>query len=308
MEFVLRALDGSNPLAFLASLGAVRQCDLLWPDRRVRMYWTRYGPWRPVLSGIPAESESDLCQALASSDHWAPLEKFDALGNNLTVSRELFAAVIQQMAQEMTQGSRSVLDFACAFGNEAFEDKKKNRIQYTDLSFIAGSGHQHFLGTARALRKCCSAEHLAEALFGPWCFANVSNSFRWDPSDAKEYALRWQNPSKGGVATVWGANRLAFEALPFFPMVPTSRGLRTTGFHTSRGRSHEFTWPIWRDPIGVDTIRCLVSLRKLHCDNVDRKDREELAAQGIEEIFRAERVRIGQGANFKVSFRAARSA
>jgi hypothetical protein len=39
----------------------------------------------------------------------------------------------------------------------------------------------------------------------------------------------------------------------------------------------------------------------------DKLDHRSLRAFGIEEIYRAPRVRIGQGANFKVSFRPARA-
>jgi hypothetical protein len=177
-------------------------------------------------------------------------------------------------------------------------------MEYTDLSFVTGSGHQHFLGSARGLAESSEPEHLREALFGPWGYRDEGFSMRWDPEDAKEYALRWRNPSVGGAASVWGANRLAFEALPLFPTAPTGRGLRTTGFRT-RERAHEFTWPVWSQPAGVDTVRALVGMGELNRD--EPPDRRALEAMGIAEVFRSQRVRIGQGANFKVSFRAARS-
>lgn len=107
-----------------------------------------------------------------------------------------------------------------------------------------------------------------------------------------------------GVWSVWGANRLAFEALPIFPAIPTERGLRTTGFRTAADRTHEFTWPVWSGYAGLDTVRSLVALRAIQ---QDAPDRAELQAMGIDEVFRAMRVRIGQGANFKVSFRPARA-
>jgi hypothetical protein len=183
-------------------------------------------------------------------------------------------------------------------------DKDKDRIAYTDLCFITGSGHQHFLGTARGLAGKVGPEQLREALFGPWRYADRSLSMRWDPNDAKEYALQWRDPSAEGVSSVWGASRLAFEALPLLPVVPTETGPRTTGFKT-RNRAHEFTWPIWTQWASVDSVRSLISARELQEDPLDRGWLKQI---GVDEVFRAQRVRIPpQGANFKVSFRPARA-
>jgi hypothetical protein len=225
------------------------------------------------------------------------------MGNDLTVGRPLFEALVRQVAKGITEEDRRAADFAAAFGRDVFEDKDKGRIEYTDLCFITGSGHQHFLGAARTLAQSSGPEHLREALFGPWRYADKGCSMRWDPDDAKEYALRWGNPSKGGVFSIWGANRLAFEALPLFPTVPTHAGLKTSGFRRQY-RVHEFTWPIWTHLVSVDTIRSLVGLKDLEEEEPDRR---RLCAMGVEEVFRVQRVRIGQGANFKVSFRPARS-
>jgi hypothetical protein len=303
-SLVLSAIDGANPLGFLAALGALRIAESVWPRNGVRLRWIREGGWRPELTDIDAESADQLCERLAGSGRWAPLEAFENLGNNITVEAERFAAAVARAVDGSGAEDRRASDFAAAFGCEVCDDPEKGRIEYTDLCFITGSGHQHFLGTARGLPGAATAEHLREALFGPWTRGNKGLSFRWDPDDAKEYALRWRDPSVGGVWSVWGANRLAFEALPLFPALPTERGLRTTGFRTAKDRGHEFTWPIWSQWASVDTVRSLVALNSIQQDDPDRA---ELRGMGIEEVFRALRVRIGQGANFKVSFRPARS-
>lgn len=302
MTTIFRGIEGSNPLGFLATLGALRLLDLLWPES-VRLRWIRDGGWRPEVSGLPATDEPELCRLLYKQAPWAPLEKFSELGNNLTVARPLFAEVVRNAAAEATSKDRRASDFAAAFGSDVVEDKDKGRIEYTDLCFVTGSGHQHFLGAARGLADSSGPEHLREALFGPWRYADKGFSLRWDPDDAKEYALRWRDPSVGGASSVWGANRLAFEALPLFPTVTTVTGLRTTGFRT-RDRAHEFTWPIWTQPASLDTVKSLVGLRLLE---EDTPDRVQLRAIGVDEVFRLQRVRIGQGANFKVSFRPARA-
>jgi hypothetical protein len=231
------------------------------------------------------------------------MDSFAELGSNLTVAAATFAPVAAQGALNSRLSDRRAGDFSCAFACEVIDDPKKDRVEYTDLCFITGSGHQNFLGSARALAECCQPKHLHEALFGPWRNADKGHSFRWDPDDAKEYALMFQNPGPLGVQSVWGANRLAFEALPLFPVVPNRRGLLTTGFERMN-RKDEFTWPIWTQPAGLDVCRGLLGLPDLQ---EPLPDRAVLGARGIAEIFRAQRVRIGQGANFKVSFRPARS-
>lgn len=299
---VFTALDGSNPLAFLAALGTLRLSSMLWSDCEVRMRWIHQDGWRAEISGIPVVESGDFCNALHEAPCWAPLELFRILGDDLTVPPEVFASLMEG-ASESSVTERRLADFAAAFGCEVISDPKRNRIEFTDLCFITGSGHQHFLGSAYALAESCTTEHLFEALFGPWRRANKSNSFRWDPEDAREYALLYNNPGPEGVRAVWGANRLAFEGLPLLPAIPTRRGLHTTGF-LRRERAEEFTWPIWTHAATVDTVRSLLSLGEIQSSVPDRRS---LAARGIAEVFRTQRVRIGQGANFKVSFRPARS-
>lgn len=298
-SIVFGGIDGSNPLGFLAALGAHRLLSLIWPEREVKLRWMARGGWRPEAVGVEV-GEEELCRVLLERAPWAPLEVFEKLGKNLAVGRKLFQEVAES-ASGGRVGERLAADFVAAFGSDVFEEKE--RIEYTDLCFITGSGHQHFLGTARGLAGCVGVEHLREALFGDWRYADKGFSFRWDPEDAREYALRWGNPSLEGATTVWGANRLAFEALPLFPTLPDVRTQRTVGFQTLKG-AHEFTWPVWTQAAGVDTVRSLLGMSELQ---VEVPPREMLRARGIAEVFRVQRVRIGQGANFKVSFRPARA-
>lgn len=300
-EILLHALDGSNPLAFLAALGTLRLLHLSKSDVGIRMSWERSGGfWRPKLVGLDAD-EDGLCELLIKAPS-APVEKFEQIGKNLTVPREKFRNFVNDAYMSASRQNRRAADFSAAFGCEVCEDKEKGRIEYTDFCFITGSGHQDFLGTISALSKSVTARHLHNALFGNWR-VEKGLSMRWDPSDAAEYALRWDDPGPRGAWAVWGANRLAAEALPYFSALPVKGGLQTTGFNM-RNRQNEFTWPIWTQPAGFDTVRSLLSFPELR---EGAPDRETLRGMGIEEVYRAQRARIGQGANFKVSFRSARA-
>jgi len=286
---VLTGIDGSNPLGFLAALGCLRLLDHRYPH--ARLHWEMDGAWRPVLSGAGLD-EGQLVEALLESPP-IPVEVVSLLGKNLTVNPDTFRAFMRA-AEESASGA----GFAAAFGSEACEDKKKGRIEYTDFCFITGSGHQDFVETARKLIVATTASHLWRALFEPWRRADKGLSFRWDPADAVEYALRWDDPGPLGAWGDWGANRLAVEALPLLPVQPTGEGLATTGF-----RKDEFTWPLWMYPVSLGTVRSLLQSRLLQREG----DAGDLFSMGVSQVFRARRVRIGQGANFKVSFRPARA-
>ncbi len=303
-SFKLRALNGANPLAFLAALGTLRLAALRWPETEIALSWERSANWTPTLFGAPVSNQQALCAALLEAPS-APVEQFSLLGKNITVSPAEFRQFAASARDIASLSDRRLADFAAAFGCEDCIDGKNDRIRYTQFCFITGSGHQDFLGTIAALKAEVTADHLSEALFDGWRSNNKGLAFRWEPGDAREYALRWKDPSKEGAWSTWGANRLAFEALPLFPAQPCPQGLTTTGFPSRRRkRKEEFTWPIWAHGLGCDEVKSLVALSELQQESVDRS---QLEARGIIEIFRATRVQIGQGANFKVSFRPARA-
>lgn len=295
---ILTGVDGSNPLAYLAALGAHRLLSGLDPGFRMR--WVLDGVWRPLIPD--GYSQESLCDLLMNAQG-APTTAFEMVGKNITVRSERFREFAWMAAESASSFDRRAADFAASFGNEVCVEDKKDRIQYTSLCFITGSGHQDFLDTMRKLAEKVEADHLRRALFEEWDYSDDGLSMRWDPAEAREYALRWNDPGPEGATTVWGANRLAIEALPLFPTQPSRSGLRTTGFRKAK-YADEFTWPIWTQPAGCETVRSLLGLGELEQDSPDRR---MLAAMGVEEVFRAQRVRIGTGANFKVSFRPARS-
>jgi hypothetical protein len=295
--FLLRGIDGSNPLGFLAAVGTLRMLP------GARLGWRmEEGLWRPQLITADMVSEEGLCERLSERSRLEPPE-IPMLGKNLTVAPEVFSTYVDKAAQLLSAGDSRAAEYVAAFGSEACVDQKKNRIEYTSFSFITGSGHQDFVTTALKLSENVTTVHIREALFGPWEYKDKSLSFRWDPADAAEYALSAGDPSKDGARTMWGVNRLAFEALPLLPVQPTRRGLRTTGFREEH-YPEEFTWPVWDAALDADTVRSLLSLSDLQEESPLRPI---LRAMGIEEVFRSPRVRIGLGANFKVSFRPARS-
>lgn len=297
---ILRGIDGSNPLGYLAALGSLRLLD--GAIAGVKLRWVLDGGWRPELSGLGSHDEQSLCEILANAKG-VPTEAFSGLGKNITVGPTIFGKFAAEAGESARAGDRRAADFAASFGSEVCIEEKKDRIQYTSLCFITGSGHQDFLETMKKLAEKAGVEHLRRTLFEKWQYSDEGLSMRWDPAEAREYALRWNDPGPEGALTVWGANRLAIEALPLFPAQPARGRLLTTGFRRVKN-AEEFTWPIWTQCAGCAAVGSLLGLKQLLDENPDR---HVLAKIGVEEVYRAQRIRIGAGANFKVSFRPARS-
>lgn len=311
---VLAGLDGANPLAFLAALGTLRGLTLAWPERRVCLSWTLLDFWRPTLhvdEGAPGEDEA--LDGLERFMEMRPGHEALGIADDLTIPADRFRthathALDAALAASPSLGGRSTADFIAAFGCDAVESTdRKGQIQDTALRTMSGTGHQHFLKTMRELAEKANRDKLWQCLFRYWERKDPQLSLRWDPEDDRRYALRWKNPSddkvsvkgeKSGAPTEWGANRLAFEALPLFPVMPVSQEVRTTGFSGNRSRDTFWTWPIWDVPAGLDTVRSLLALRNLQRNRIDHK---ELDAMGIRQVFKSQRVTIGQYRNFTPS-------
>jgi len=116
-------LDGANPLAFLAALGAFRALDETSPDSPVRMHWeTRRGAWRPLLSfetpTTPNELLVRLDTALRAHAGHAALH----VDNNLKVPPTRYRQYCCEAVEAWFNGDSRSADFAAAFGNELFTD------------------------------------------------------------------------------------------------------------------------------------------------------------------------------------------
>lgn len=294
---ILEGLDGANPLAFLAALGVLRGLNIAWPDRLVQLSWTERDAWRPGLHvDREAISREEVLDGLTSfADLRSGHEALD-IGDNLILPPERFREAARAAARSSTGSpdGRARADFIAGFGCEAVTDRN-DEVRDTALRTLRGAGHQHFLKTMRDLAECADADSFERCLFHPWTRGDQRLSLRWDPEDDRRYALRWRDPSKDVAGTEWGANRLAFEAIPLFPVAPVGRTLATTGFRGARAGDTFFTWPIWDVPVNLDTVRSILSLGELQRD---APDRHRLGAMGIREVFRSQRMNAGRYRNF----------
>lgn len=293
----LPALDGSNPLAFLAALGVLVSFA---PEAALslRLSWRRAARITPTIhSASPLDAET-LCALLAGTPTAAP--PLVAEHDVLDIPKDEFRRCSSEL---ITKRLRADLDTLAAFGADA--DGDSDAITRTHFCFTSGSGHQKFLESVRELTARAEAGRFREALFIPWSRTDEKYSMRWDPADDRRYAYLAGDPSalyKDG--TVWMANLLAYRALALFPCAPGSRTAQTVAWSSENGRRELcFTWPIWEPPAALDAIRSLLQM----ADIPDSAAAPDLRRRGITGVFCSRRLRVGSGANFKLNFAPARA-
>jgi hypothetical protein len=296
---LLEGLEGSNPLGFLAALGTIRLLTAAMKDEITRMGWEEAdGGWRPRLyfhGDVDPESIPRTLQpALRSAASRASFQ----IGDNLNLKSVEFRKHVLEAAEQAWDAdkpAREDADFIAAFGCEACVGDD-DVIQDTGLRTMSGAGHQHFLKFFRELIDKTEESHVHRALLRRWDYADEGRglNLRWDPADDRRYAMRWDDPSGDPVKSMRGANRLAIEAMPLLPTMPTASGLATTCFEGTGARNTFFLWPIWRPPVSLDVIRSLLQ----QCIQLRDLPESERAAMGIASIFTSQRITTGKFRNF----------
>jgi hypothetical protein len=291
---VLGGINGANPLGFLAALGALAVAREAYGVPRLD--WAAHGgAWRPRLQGCGQDAEA-LLGALAQRLEELPLAPFE-VEHRLPFPVDTLRGALEAAQGGAVAGDRRTADFLKAFGDEAYPDE--GVFQETALRMVRSgdSAGQGLLAYARSIRRPVCLDELHRALFAPWDYADGGSSLRWDPVEDQAYALRADNPSTSRDRTaprsMRGANALALEALPLFPVFCVGRVAKTTAFH-QRGRTRWLSWPVWRGPLELDPVRSLLTLRSLQEATPDHVTRQGWHALGIETVFRAEVVAPNQ--------------
>jgi hypothetical protein len=107
---------------------------------------------------------------------------------------------------------------------------------------------------------------------------------RWDTQDEKrQYALQAVDPtnsSENPPLADLGANFLAIEALPLFPLA-ANRAAGQPGFdNDAYGR--RWRWPMWTRPLGLDVIRSLLTLQ---LEDGEQWSSSQRLALGVSALF-----------------------
>ncbi len=291
-DVALRALEGTNPLGFLAGLGVLDALTSENPD--ATLHWTDELVPHAVVGGITdldllldildRDQEVWRDSALLGFPEGAPLP--DAKPGSETL-REWFEAVAGK------RDRRADSDLLCSLVAEGALDRSA-KAKPTHLHFTAG--RQQFLNMVRLLAAKVDRERLREAVCGPWRYDSPLPSLSWDARGERVYAIRAINPSDEKRLSVPGSDWLAFRGLVFYPVTRTNMGsLRTTACDPPWKHS-AFRWPIWEVPCTRNVIKSLVADHTLVSQSRRTRLRpEDLTARGILSVLEAPIRRNDQG-------------
>lgn len=298
-EIALTGLHESHfPLSALAAFGLLRVCGQEIEElATARLAWRRMPRWTAVLyvpDDVGVDHLLDLVVQYACTRAGAPEFAFADHVRGLGADR--YREFAQQALADARTGRRTAADFAAALAAEDPADPQ----DVVPTAFDMTAGQQRFLRMVRELVAALGRPNqrvktrgspapadearraLHEALFGPWRYEDRLHSFGWDPATERLHALQAVSPSsEGSPPAVKAAIWLAVEALPLFPPVLTGRRVQTAGFDPNR---RALAWPMWTEPVTLDTLRSLLALG-FH----ESARAQQLARLGVAAVFRAQR-------------------
>ena len=271
--FHLTAINGTNPLGYLAAIGTLRLASQAWPDKSVRMCWSKLDASPSLVIQSEEVTQDDL------------LSKLLIIGSNLdslftaSLLADAIAASPKNKSGEpswtnklrfpiatyrtFTSGKdwaiKRTAEYAAAWADpeQPEENNKIDVAKRTRFDFTAGN--QSFIGMLRDLKSNCKTSDLANTLFEGWQYSDSICSMRWDPADEKsQYALQDSDPGPNPPPAELGANFLAIEALPLYPFVTDYIGSQP-GF-IRHSRQSTWSWPLWETPITLDVLKSLLAL------------------------------------------------
>jgi hypothetical protein len=203
-----------------------------------------------------------------------------------TKYRETARNATQRLAERRP---RDDVDMLAALASDLFDDGGALRSTAFDLT----SGNQRILQSIRVFAgepemakgkpDPLTRDAVEEALIGPWKYRDAHHSLGWDPHAQRLHALRGKLPEKDKEnRSVRAAVFLASQALPLFPCFAVGRRLRTTAFHRYDG-DEWFAWPVWSEPISLDTLRSLLA----------QPFTNDLRQRGVDTVYRCRRSHTG---------------
>jgi hypothetical protein len=294
----LTGLEAHNPLGFLAALGLVRVLDHHAAGRGEpppRLGFVDQGAFvANLVTPHTLEEITDLVlrDAAAQADNRALQFAYDdegalvaPTGKGATRDLKPSPAGARELLEYAATADRRTAAQAMAWFSELVQDNN-GKTKPTAFHFTAGQ--QAFLEMVEELRTGLTAEHLREALVGPWLNTSSLPSLTWDASISRLYALRAGNPAKERRGSVPGANWLAVLGLALFPVVVQAGRLVTTCVEGG-WKDSIFTWPVWSPAAEVSAI---ASLLRLDATVWTQRQR---AAYGIETVFSSRILRSDQG-------------
>ena len=295
-SLLLKGLDGSNPLGFLAAIGTAVVLHGMFPE--IRLGWkSTHNGWRPLIINC-CEDEEDFSKKLETALKNAPMTVFN-IDNRMPFEVTKFSRALKDAQRSSSMKQRRDADLLAAFGTDLYPNEDDQKFQDSSFRMVRSgdSAKRGFPFYVKTMRKEINIDHVRRTIFHNWDYQDKRYSLRLDPIEDQRYALRWRDPSKSSstddIGTMLAANSLAVEALQLFPSLLIGSKLQTTGFQQLGRRESYFVWPIWTPMVKIDPLRSLLTLPDLNIRK-NSLPHSSLAQRGIKEVYRSRRIAQNQ--------------
>jgi hypothetical protein len=312
---VLEGLDGGTPLGFLAGLGTQR----VLADRAAGagaappgLSWRSLDAWRPVLHGPPSvDAVVGAVHDDATTWKDAPILTFryfkvEKKGARPVGGLRAPVAVLRSWLTRMRAASDEVsLAYAsalmCETATEVIDEPAAPEQLAEDgieadpgapldrsalpTFFDFTSRNAQFLEQVEEIRAHLGYDAIKAGLTTGEGDPTARRSMDWDPGADTPGAI-YTGYSRGFLPV---AEWLAFRGLVCLPVTGVGGQLTTTGC-MGRRKNGTFVWPLWRDPVGPETVRSLVAWPRL--DGLDGARRRAL---GIATVLAADLTKKADG-------------
>ena len=255
-ETHLTGLDGTNPLAFFAALGA--QEVFSQDSEQPRLWWSDDVIPHAVVDGeFSVDRIAD--RALEILNEWkiSPALNPRRLDGTVMKKADELKLASEDIREYLAQANQlhSAGRLATSLVAEGSLDNN-DAAKPSDLYFTAGQ--QKFLKMAREIMEGTSREDILAGLNGPWKYESKLPSLMWDVSDDRVYALTARDPSKHKKLTNPGPETLAILGMSRYPVFAGGERTLTQGCSGS-WKSGNYSWPIWKKPASSRVVKSLLA-------------------------------------------------
>ena len=264
-RIVLKGVNRSNPLGFMAAVGLLRLLDSR--ESSTRLGFSDDGTFQAWIecelgaANIPRIVADDAKYAAGPQPWRLEYEKQEKKGSkvvaDLKAPPEHFSRFLTLAVQEWLAGRPERSEYAVAYGTEIARDGKGN-TKPTAFHFTAAN--QQFLGAVEETRSKVTDTWVGESIEDLANKAKPGMNLRWDPDSERSRALMGSNPNDTGTTVNAPLEWLAFRGLPALPCVPVADRIVTCGVTGRRQDEYRFHWPLWLCGASYSTVRSLLLL------------------------------------------------
>ncbi len=292
----LTGLRAESLLGFLAALGTLRLITITTPTAKLAWAdsgggWTAeiYVPFGKFSdSNDIAKAVFDELMNLKMNHPILQWERF--LTKSFTNEHDFYYSTA---LTSLTNSSLTPTDFTPVFSAQ-IPVQQGDSFEHFDHPFRAAR-KDYYLGNLKSVLEKTQLSHIIRTIVRPWDYqdAMANQSLRLDHGDDRRHAYQWhaptEDPSRQKNGCMLGANRLAIEAFPLFPCIPTQSGPTAVGFTCDSKTLTSINWPIWKSPSSLPVIASLLNLAVIH---QQKPNTSILSLMGIVTVLRSRRLPI----------------